>query len=222
MIFHEFFHIQNGHCDYKKNLDELEPCNDFSKMSIKDFMIHQTLEYDADLCAIASFVNEEVRSYRMRENCLGFKIKPPVNDMSIFLIKTIISLYILYNIFYRMENTDLIDSKFLEKRIHPIPGLRLNYILLNAFCALSNTGFFNQNDINYILEKTLDSLDIFIKSFSEKTDSKFLKVISNEIANKHIQKVHDNWEYVRSLLSTKYVTLAPYNKFDYSIYLKKE
>ena len=61
LSLHEFFHINNGHCDLSTSIGISELCEMENSSCSYNNMVIQTLEYDADCCAIAALVNEEFR-----------------------------------------------------------------------------------------------------------------------------------------------------------------
>ena len=214
--FHEFFHINNGHCDLSNEIGISELCETENNTSTQNKMIMQTLEYDADCCAIAALVNEELRTYQMVFINTGIGNFSCIIDSLIqFLSSTLISLYIFHNwinaAYY--ENMDIRKLK-LEEKTHPIPGLRINYILLNAFCVIGNSRVFSEKEIDEIAERTINSLFTFIKKFKDVSNPVFLNIINTEEGINHLQKIHDNWESVRKMLKVHYLKLAPYEKVD--------
>lgn len=225
LCFHEFFHINNGHCDLAKKLGINELCEVSSDINVDHTMIRQTLEYDADCCAISALVNEELRMFQMLFINMGYgNFSGTVGSMIQFLSSSLIGLYILHN---WLNNANYYDKftateKSLENMKHPLPGLRMHYIAINAFSVIENTGFFTEEDMKQIAERTLNALTCFIKSFKDVTNPKFMSIINTDIGIKHLQKVHDNWEQVRELLDVHYANLAPYQKFDYSFIKRKE
>lgn len=225
LSMHEFFHINNGHCDLSKKLGIYELCEASSDIDTEYAMIIQTLEYDADCCAIASLVNEELRMYQMMFNNMQMgNFSGSVNSIIQFLSSTLIGIYIFHswiNGAYYYDNFTATEES-LENMTHPLPGLRINYIALMALQVIESKGFFTEEDIKQIVDRTFNALICFIKSFKEVTNPKFIGIINTEIGIKHLQKVHDNWEQVRDLLEVHYTNLAPYKKFDYNIFRGKE
>lgn len=222
LVFHEFFHINNGHCDLGRKLGIYELCEVSSNVNIEHSMIIQTLEYDADCCAIAALINEEIRMYQMTFINMGMGDFGCIIDSLIrFLAGVLIGLYILYNWLDGASNKkDILNKKKLEHLTHPVPGLRICYIALNAFNTLSNTGFFTKEQINQISERVLKSLFIFIKSFEDVADPQFISIMKTELGINHMQKVHDNWKQVREMLDVHYTHLAPYDKCDFKSLFK--
>lgn len=223
MCFHEFFHINNGHCDLAQKLGINELCETSTNFDTEYAMIVQTLEYDADCCAIAALVNEQIRMHKMV--CINLKYYNTngfVDSTIQFLSSSLIGLYTLYNWINNVYHDDLIPTEdLLESMKHPVPGLRVNYIAINAFYALRCAGFFTEEDMERIVESTLNSLSCFIKSYNDVASSKFMSIIKTEVGINHLQKVHDNWEQVREmLLKTHFTELAPYQKFDYDSFIK--
>ena len=225
LCLHEFFHINNGHCDLAKTLKIHELCEASSNINTEYTMIIQTLEYDADCCAIGALINEELRMYKMmfiNMQCGNFSRS--VNSIIQFLSESLIGLYILHDCLNRSahyENFNVTEES-LEGMKHPLPGLRINYIAINAFFVLENSGFFTEEDMEQIVERTFNALTSFIESFSDVTNPKFMSIINTEIGIRHMQKVHDNWEQVREMLDVYYTDLAPYQNFDYYRFFKRK
>lgn len=217
LSFHEFFHINNGHCDLSTSIGVTELCEMESGIKSNNNMIIQTLEYDADCCAIAALVNEELRFYQTTFINLGVgNFSCIINSLVQYLSSILISLYIFHNwinaAYY--EGID-INKETLEDKTHPIPGLRIHYIILNMFSVLEKWKVFNEEEMRKIHERTINSFFTFVNKFRDVSNPLFLKSIIKKDGLDHIQKVHDNWKDVRKLLKNNYSNLAPYSEFKY-------
>lgn len=224
LSFHEFFHITNGHCDLMKKLDINELCEANSKDDVQMSLLNQTLEYDADCCAIASLINEELRMYIMIQQNLNMSNSDNWIDSIVKHISgTLIGLYILYNLLHESSYKNVImDEISLKKKGHPVPGLRIFYIMINSFDVVRKSNFFTSEELDIIIERTLKSWGSFIKEFDTVINPEFIKIIKTEIGMNHLQQIHNNWKDVREMIDTHYARLAPYGEFDYGQFIMRE
>lgn len=219
-VFHEFFHIMNGHCDLIKQMGINELCEKNSSCS-SGGMDLQTMEFDADCCAVASMVNEYFRMHFMAidsmENMSG---RPNINSTIQFLSGLLISTYIVNSWLntIKMETSEITEER-LEKMTHPLPGTRTIYMWATINTALINSNIYSDEEIDQISERSYGALLAFMKEFSDIAYPGFLKIAFENIGLEHLQKLNDNWKKVRELLTVHYDDLAPYEQIDFkSIY----
>ncbi len=228
LYLHEFFHITNGHCDLVKKL-QLEKLSEVSnKIGVEPKLVRQTLEYDADCCAIASMLNEQLRSIGMLnkhfgDNSLRMSVDSLVQTMSHILISIFIINSQFYEVFKKANKCSLEDTiNFVERLDHPLPGMRVMYMMLNMNCIIEQSGIYSEDETIEIFERTFDSLISFVEIYKDIVHPELLKVAITDKGIKHLQKVHDNWEKVVKEIPIAYGTLAPYTKCDYGAILKGE
>lgn len=65
-----------------------------------------------------------------------------------------------------------------------------------------------------IKRKCRTKLNAFMEEFSDIAYPGFLKVAFDDVGLEHLQKIHNNWEKVRELLTVHYCGLAPYEHMD--------
>ena len=213
--FHEFFHIMNGHCDLIKEMGINELCEENLKCSSKGMDL-QTMEYDADCCAVASMVNEYFRMQFMLINSIGnMSGGPNINSTIQFLSGLLISVYIVNSWLNMIRmNTCEITWEYLERMTHPLPGTRAIYTWATVNTVVSNWNIYSDKEIMQISERSYKALFTFMNEFSDVAYPGFLKVAFDDVGLEHLQKIHDNWEKVRELLTVHYVKLAPYECID--------
>lgn len=219
--FHEFFHIMNGHCDLIKEMGIDELCEENLECSSKGLDL-QTLEFDADCCAISSIVNEYFRMQIMVINSIENMTGRPNIDSTIqFLSGLLISVYIV-NSWLNMIRMSAyeITEKDLEKMTHPLPGTRAIYTWATIDTVLTNLNIYSDEEIEQISERSYKALLIFMKEFSDIAYPGFLKIAFEDVGLIHLQKIHDNWERVRNLLTIHYGNLAPYEQVDLKSMIK--
>lgn len=213
--FHEFFHIMNGHCDLIKEMDISELCEENLECSSKGMDL-QTMEFDADCCAVASIVNEYFRMQFMVINNMKDMVGRPNIDSTIqFLIGLLISIYIV-NSWLNMIRMSAyeITEEYLEKMTHPLPGTRAIYTWATVNTVVGNLNIYSDEEIEQISERSYKALSAFMEEFSDIAYSGFLKVAFDDVGLEHLQKIHNNWEKVRELLTVHYCGLAPYEHMD--------
>lgn len=226
LLFHEFFHIMNGHCDLMNEYgcSELFETNSSCE---KNGMVRQTLEFDADCCAIASIVNEYFRSsfsiIESMERTYGLTGRPNLNSTVQFITGLLVSTYILNHL---LNSKIYIDSNITEEKLeqmtHPLPGIRLQYIWANIGTILLDNNIYDKNETNEIMDRALNVGMAFIKQFNDIAYCGFFAESFKEKYVKHLQKIHDNWKIVRSLLVKSYVELAPYEENNFIDILTEE
>lgn len=214
LIFHEFFHIMNGHCDYVSSMGIGELCEASEEVG-KNNMIRQTLEYDADCCAVTSIVNEYFRSSKITIPGMS-KLNGRMNINSV--IQFISGLFISVYIFTTWMNVHRCDGeitkKQLERMTHPLPGMRVFYMWETIDTALQKIPFYSDNEKEEILRRSLDALTFFIDRFKDIAYPGYIKQSLNEVGKQHLQEIHDNWKVVREKLVIHYNDLAPYTQID--------
>ena len=227
LCFHEFFHITNGHCDLitKLQMDRLNEVSD--KIGETPELIRQTLEYDADCCAIASMVNEQLRVAGMVNNQLGLNARISTGSLAQTISHILISIFILNSLFYeefkKFSHCTLEETIDLVERLyHPLPGMRVMYMLLNIDCTIGQCGMYSPEERMEIFEEMFASLKSFVHEYKDVIHSEFLSVAIDVKGIAHLQRIHDNWEKVMNEIPVSYSKLAPYMKFDYEAILKGE
>ena len=218
--FHEFAHIINGHCDYIKTRGIRELCEDTNNIDPKNGLILQTLEYDADCCAISNLINEEIRSYIYMFQNMGVApiAESFINSFESFLCTVIISLYTLFQKLAstrEYQNTELTKEK-LGMMSHPVPGIRIVYIIINIGCILNQWKIFDENQISRLLSAMFEELGEYIKISEYVVPAYYIKYSLNDLIIEQMQKVHDNWKNIsEDLQEFTYVKLAEYGEFNY-------
>lgn len=198
LIAHENSHIRFGHCDLINHLfwdkETKFLMEATSNCLANDGLFRQTLEYDADCCAIANLINRQLmsRDYHNRD----------FNEFSHGVSLCTLACYILFKIFDNGEhiNYDNYDLDNLENSTHPQPGLRMNYIVVNILSILSQ--YYKDNEINAILDKIWEYILIFerINNKELKSDNLCITIGNTRKGSEHIRRVHNNWENVRKML----------------------
>ena len=221
LIFHEFFHIINGHCDYGQILGINELC-EVSEEYCENSMIRQTLEYDADCCAIASIVNEFFRNSVVTIPGMHEMVgRVSIDSVIQFIGGLLVAIYIITS-WMNMVRYTIVEMKEerLEKMTHPLPGMRVLYMWATVSTVLSRVPFYNKKEKDEIIERSLNTVFDFIDRFKWMAYPGYLKQSLDTASLKHIQKVHDNWKEVREKLTIHYGGLAPYEEFDVVSYFK--
>ena len=118
-------------------------------------------------------------------------------------------------------NTCEITGKYLERMTHPIPGTRAIYTWSTVSTVIGNLHIYSDEEINQISERSYKALVAFMDEFSDIAYPGFLKVAFDDIGLEHLQKIHDNWERVRGLLTVHYGELAPYECIDWKSAFKR-
>lgn len=213
LTFHEFFHIMNGHCDYRKSIGLDELC-EVNTDCTENGMIFQTLEFDADCCAISSMVKEYFRtSYMIIQSIPGVTGRPNIDSTIQFISELLVSTYMLNHwLNTRYNFCTEFTEKTLEDMTHPLPGIRTFYIWATISTVLLQCEIYNKQEIDEILSRSINAVMTFAKEFSDIAYPSFLKVAFDEVGKKHLQKLHDSWKDVRELLVVHYAELAPYEK----------
>ena len=219
--YHEFAHIINGHCDYIITRGIKELCEDTNTTTDSGKgLILQTLEYDADCCAISSLINEEIRGYIYIFQNMGVApiAESFINSFESFLCTVIISLYTLFQKLAstrEYQNTELTKEK-LEVMSHPVPGIRIVYIIINIGCILNQWKIFDKNQISRLIDAMFEELGKYIKISEYVVPAYYIKYSLNDLIIEQIQKVHDNWKNTREdLQKFTYAKLAEYGEFNY-------
>lgn len=73
---------------------------------------------------------------------------------------------------------------------------------------------YSDEEIEQISERSYKALSAFMEEFSDIAYPGFLKVAFDDVGLEHLQKIHNNWEKVRELLTVHYCGLAPYEHMD--------
>lgn len=215
LIFHEFFHIMNGHCDYASSIGISELCEASEECS-ENSMIRQTLEYDADCCSISSIVNEFFRNFVISMPGMPDMIgKVSIDSVVQFVSSLLISIYIFTSWMNVQHYTMEMTEEKLERMTHPLPGARVFYMWLTVGTVLYRIPFYNDDEKEEISNRSLDSVFDFTNRFSDIAYPGYIKQSLNEVGIKHLQKVHDNWKSVREKLEVHYNNLAPYEEIDF-------
>ena len=215
LIFHEFFHIMNGHCDYAKSIGISELCEASEECS-ENSMIRQTMEYDADCCSISSIVNEFFRSSVISIPGMPDMIgKISIDSVIQFVSGLLISIYIFTSWMNVRHYTLEMSEEELEGMTHPLPGARVYYMWLTVGTVLHRIPFYDDAEKEEVLNRSLDSVFGFIRIFSNIAYPGYIKQSLNATGIKHLQKVHDNWKNVREKLTVHYCNLAPYEETEF-------
>ena len=216
LIFHEFFHIMNGHCDYIQKLGISELC-EVSDLSADYGMIRQTLEYDADSCAIASIMNGFWGSGQMAVQMMQDSYGRLSSDSVIqFISGLLIAIYVFTSWLNVIRFTELESTEEeLEKMTHPIPGIRLYSMWATIFTVLEKVKIYTQEEKEEIIDRSMQAVMTFISVFKDVAYPGYLRYTFEPICLKHLQKVHNNWKYVRGELTSSYNELAPFEEVDF-------
>ena len=107
-----------------------------------------------------------------------------------------------------------ITEEYLEKMTHPLPGTRAIYTWATVNTVVGNLNIYSDEEIEQISERSYKALSAFMEEFSDIAYSGFLKVAFDDVGLEHLQKIHNNWEKVRELLTVHYCGLAPYEHMD--------
>ena len=217
----------NGHCDLMKKIQSNELCEkDDDPYDHVNGLLKQTLEFDADCCAAASLINEDIRSYIMGLTAAGLNdshIAGCYESFTNFICGVVVSLYTLYQ---TIDSAVIHPSYYKESdlilRKHPLAGMRIIYIIMNISTAISGWNIFDKDQISNIESEALNTPFMFIDIFKDSVPPQFMKeVIANTEYMNHIQKLHDNWGVVVKLLDANYIKLAPYSKVDFRVGLDR-
>jgi len=223
LYMHEFFHIINGHCDLIKKIGISELCEKNDEPDdTENGLVLQTLEYDADCCAISSIINEEIRTYIM--SLQAMELNPSLaagyyDSFTNYVCQVVVSLYTFY---HTLDSTlinmhNYTESELLKKK-HPLAGLRIWYIIINIGCVISAWNIFDEEQIKNIVSEMMNILKKYIVLNNDIVPARFIKeILVNDIYLDHLQKIHDNWEVVAGMIDSNYGKLAPYSKFDYNM-----
>lgn len=197
LVAHEHSHIRFGHCDLLNHLCSNDNITFLSEATssklINDGLFRQTLEYDADCCAIANLINRQLLSkdYHDRE----FK------DFIYGISLSTLACYIVFKIFdngIHCRYTDY-DLDNLEREEHPRPGLRINYLMGNISSLLCR---YYDKELDIILESMFN----YIKRYEFIINGKFditnleMGIAYTRKGSEHLRKIHNNWKRVREML----------------------
>lgn len=198
LIAHEHSHIRFGHCDLINHLYGNKETNFLmeatSNCLANDGLFRQTLEYDADCCAIANLINRQLmsRDYHNRD----------FNSFSHGVSLCTLACYILFKIFDNGEHTNInnYDLDNLENSTHPQPGLRMKYIVVNILTVLIQCC--KNNEIDAIQEKIWNYIICFEYANNKKLkiDNLCITIGNTRKGSEHIRRVHNNWKNVRNML----------------------
>lgn len=213
--FHEFFHIMNGHCDLITNMGISELCEENLECDTKGIDL-QTLEFDADCCAISAIVNEYFRMQYMALNSIaGVNGRPNIESTIQFISGLLISVFILNSwLNTRRIVSYEISETYLENMTHPLPGMRATYIWTTINTILGKSAIYSKEEFEQISECSYKSVFTFIEEFSDIAYPGFLKPALSSVGLRHLQKIHDNWKNIRELLTVHYCDLAPFEEID--------
>lgn len=213
--FHEFFHIMNGHCDLIKDMGISELCEENVECDAKGMDL-QTMELDADCCAISSIVNEYFRmQYMVIDSMEGMSGRPNIDSTVQFLSGLLIAVYVLNSWLNTLRITaQNITEDYLENMTHPLPGMRTFYTWMTVNTVVRGSGIYSEEELERIADRSYKSVFAFIEEFSYIAYPGFMKAIFNDVGLKHLQKIHNNWKNVRELLTVHYCDLAPYEDVD--------
>lgn len=215
LIFHEFFHIMNGHCDYARSIGISELC-EVNEECGENNMIRQTLEYDADCCSISSIVNEFFRNSIIKiPGIPDMTGRISIDSVVQFISSLLVSIYI-FTSWMNVQRYTVIEmtEERLERMTHPLPGMRVYYMWLTVNTVLQRVPFYHDDEKEEILSRSLNAVFDFINRFSDIAYPGYVKQALNTTGIKHLQKVHDNWKSVREKLTVHYNNLAPYEEID--------
>jgi hypothetical protein len=200
IISHELYHILNGHIDLIVNLTSSNQYNEEGANSGLSFLDQQTLEMDADCCAICDLYGEVLWHLANANDSstipLVLRNEDSITDCLVFCLFLLMSIFSKFN--YSIKST--IDST------HPNSYLRLNLILETLLQKAGD----NSSTVTNALTKTLnifnkftgtDNFDSYIKQFIwAGTDLEVLE---------HRKKILGNWNSLYpSLKKFAFVKLA--------------
>lgn len=201
MVFlaaHEYSHIRFGHCDLISHLaghDNITFLNEaMSNDLVQNGLFRQTLEYDADCCAIANSINRLL----MAKDYHNKSFNETMHGISLCNL----SCYILFKIFDNglHKNYNNYDLDNLKNDSHPRPGLRINYIMGNISSLLYK--YYSEENLKLILDKMLEYIKLYEKIFDENIDIKNMElgIAYTKKGSQHLREIHNNWENVREML----------------------
>lgn len=210
LVMHEYSHIRFGHCRLINHLYGESLVEIMKDALVNDGIFRQTLEYDADNCAIANLINRILLVNNFNENSFD-KIKDEIGKCSF-------ACYIIFKIFdggkhKKYENYEL-DQ--LAKSTHPRPGIRMNYIMANICSVLYNN--FSDDEVVQVSEIMVNYIRTFEQIFDKNISLENLEIgiaYTNK-GNQHVKIIHNNWENVRSKLEKfTHDELAPFKKLEF-------
>lgn len=201
---HEYSHIKNGHCGIPES-EERFIFEQSKEVEEENALFCQSLEYDADCCAMACCINQILYEGRDIE-----KIK---EEMQVQLL----SVYSIFKIFSVYEKYDF-DS-FLEgdllKYDHPNAGLRFvisQYTLATVLLGKSGTGI-----LGSLIDDMVGNIMAFERNVIYANDIKetLFAIAFTEKGDNHIRKLHNSWEDVRKKLEAyAFCDLAEFEPID--------
>lgn len=214
--FHEFFHIMNGHCDLIKSMGISELSEDNSECTMNGLDL-QTLEFDADCCAIASIINEYFRDqFMIIDSIDGMNGRPNLDSTVQFISGVLIAIYILHSLLNTQKIIpQQITDEYLQYMTHPLPGTRLLYVWATISTIITSLNIYSKEEINEISERAYNSVFSFINEFKDIAYPGFMKIAIEPVGIRHMQKLNDNWKLIREKLDVHYNELAPYEEIDF-------
>lgn len=198
LVAHEYSHIRFGHCDLITHLaghDDIAFLNEaMSNDLVQNGLFRQTLEYDADCCAIANSINRLL----MAKDYHNKSFDEIIHEISLCNL----SCYILFKIFDngKHQNYNDYDLDNLKNDSHPRPGLRINYIMGNISSLLYK--YYNEEKLGLILDNMLKYITLYEKIYDKNINIKNMElgIAYTKKGSQHLRGIHNNWDNVRRLL----------------------
>lgn len=209
LVMHEYSHIRFGHSGlinylYGDSITEM-----MRDCLINDGIFRQTLEYDADNCAIANLINRIL---------LCGNSETSFNEISEDIGLCSLATYIIFRLFDegKHRNYENYDLDELSKSTHPRPGIRMNYIMANI-CSILDI-YYNDKQVAQIAQKMIDYIRVFEEALNKEISIYKLEIgiAYTQKGNEHVKRIHNNWEHVRKQLEPyTHDELAHFEKLEF-------
>ena len=205
-IFHEYGHIVNGHCNFKKSINKYDFNFEISNADYSNSknIDSQTREMDADTFSIKKCIDQIFTSEELK--CLE---KYGIKDYSIdeLLICLSCSTYIMFSVFTKSKY----DLTKLENNSHPPLGIRQTHTITSTLIEyIYDVWNFDMNIQKFMNDFRGDFEIITILSDLQKKDSTLMIIAYSNEGKEHMHKILNNWENIRQeLLPFSHVELDP-------------
>lgn len=210
IIAHEISHIRYGHLKINKNtnLGNSILYEAYSQNTNNDYMLAQTLEFDADCCGISTVLNRILVDNQKINNTV---LQLLDMEERLFCLSFAVN-YINELFFQPVHNIAELDSYD-----HPHPGLR-------QFDISATTETMLLKVFNGSLLETLENVELHAMIAVEKVyhgddikkENMPLSIFYTEKGQRHNIKIQENWKNVREALKEhSFDELAPYKKINF-------
>lgn len=197
LYLHEYFHIVNGHCDYKVTRKD----NPFKALDL------QTLEMDAD-CSAVCFSIQEVFAYNENYKSFNSKfIQTLFKDVDKLVY---LWMYALYSLFRIQGYRESHKKKLLTDNYPPV-GSRQKFVFSTLYTFLEKELNPLKDKVSKLSNKTILNVEKAFEEISEQGyDTKQIRFAMDIEVHNHELKILENWNNIRPELSKyAYVKLAP-------------